>query len=50
MRWPPVSPYSRPKTGYPLDNELLSVTIISDASIDGDIYTTLIYGLGWKRG
>ncbi|ACT08305.1 ApbE family lipoprotein [Dickeya chrysanthemi Ech1591] len=39
-----------PKTGYPLDNELLSVTIISDASIDGDIYTTLIYGLGVAKG
>ncbi|NKI72961.1 FAD:protein FMN transferase [Dickeya sp. CFBP 2040] len=39
-----------PKTGYPLDNELLSVTIISDASIDGDIYTTLIYGLGVEKG
>ncbi|UCZ76614.1 FAD:protein FMN transferase [Dickeya zeae] len=39
-----------PKTGYPLDNELLSVTIISDASIDGDIDTTLIYGLGVEKG
>ncbi|MEI7188242.1 FAD:protein FMN transferase [Dickeya dianthicola] len=39
-----------PKTGYPLDNDLLSVTIISDASIDGDIYTTLIYGLGVEQG
>ncbi|WP_192459121.1 FAD:protein FMN transferase [Musicola keenii] len=39
-----------PKTGYPLDNELLSVTIISDASIDGDIYTTLIYGMGVEKG
>lgn len=35
-----------PKTGYPLDNELLSVTVISDDSIDGDIYTTLLYGMG----
>jgi thiamine biosynthesis lipoprotein len=35
-----------PRTGYPLDNELLSVTVISDDSIDGDIYTTLLYGLG----
>ncbi|MFC3395443.1 FAD:protein FMN transferase [Brenneria rubrifaciens] len=35
-----------PKTGYPLDNELHSVTVISDNSIDGDIYTTLLYGMG----
>jgi len=35
-----------PRTGYPLDNELLSVTVISDDSIEGDIYTTLLYGLG----
>ncbi len=39
-----------PKTGYPLDNELLSVTIISDRSIDGDIYTTLLYGMGVEQG
>lgn len=37
-----------PKTGYPLDNEILSVTVISDNSIDGDIYTTLLYGMGVK--
>ncbi|MFS2225160.1 FAD:protein FMN transferase [Pantoea sp. B65] len=39
-----------PRTGYPLDNELLSVTIISDDSLDGDIYTTLIYGMGVEGG
>lgn len=38
-----------PKTGYPLDNELLSVTVISDQSIDGDIYTTLLYGMGVEK-
>lgn len=38
-----------PKTGYPLDNELLSVTVISDYSIDGDIYTTLLYGMGTEK-
>lgn len=35
-----------PRTGYPLDNELLSVTVVSDNSIDGDIWTTLLFGLG----
>lgn len=39
-----------PQTGYPLDNELLSVTVISDRSLDGDIYTTLLYGMGVDQG
>lgn len=39
-----------PRTGYPLDNELDSVTIISADSIDGDIWTTLIYGMGVCKG
>lgn len=38
-----------PKTGYPLDNEVFSVTVISDNSIDGDIYTTLLYGMGVEK-
>jgi len=38
-----------PKTGYPLDNEILSVTVISDDSMDGDIYTTLLYGMGVEK-
>lgn len=38
-----------PKTGYPLDNEILSVTMVSDSSIDGDIYTTLLYGMGVEK-
>ena len=39
-----------PRTGYPLDNELDSVTIVSTNSIDGDIWTTLIYGMGVEKG
>ncbi|WP_163335118.1 FAD:protein FMN transferase, partial [Enterobacter hormaechei] len=39
-----------PRTGYPLDNELDSVTIISNDSIDGDIWTTLMYGMGVEKG
>jgi thiamine biosynthesis lipoprotein ApbE len=38
-----------PRSGYPLDNELESVTIISDDSLDGDIWTTLIFGLGVEK-
>ena len=29
-----------PNTGYPVKNELLSVTIISDKSVDGDALST----------
>ena len=39
-----------PRTGYPLDNELDSVTIVSKDSIDGDIWTTLMYGMGVEKG
>lgn len=39
-----------PRSGHPLDNDLLSVTVISDRSLDGDIYTTLLYGLGVEQG
>lgn len=39
-----------PRTGYPLDNELDSVTIVSTNSIDGDIWTTLVYGMGVEKG
>lgn len=39
-----------PQSGYPLDNELLSVTVIASASIEGDIYTTLLYGMGVENG
>lgn len=39
-----------PQTGYPLDNELLSVTVICDNAIDGDIWTTLMYGQGVRKG
>lgn len=39
-----------PRSGYPLDNELDSVTVISADSLDGDIWTTLLYGLGVEKG
>ncbi|OCG02841.1 FAD:protein FMN transferase [Gilliamella sp. wkB112] len=38
-----------PQTGYPLDNELDSVTIISKSSLEGDIYSTILYGLGVSK-
>ncbi|ARU92708.1 FAD:protein FMN transferase [Tatumella citrea] len=35
-----------PRTGYPLDNDLLSVTVISECSTDGEIYSSQLYGMG----
>lgn len=37
-----------PKTGYPVNNELLSVTIISDDSTLGDCLSTACYVLGYE--
>lgn len=39
-----------PKTGYPYDNSLLSVTIISDKSVDGDGLSTACFALGLDDG
>ena len=37
-----------PQTGYPIDNELDSVTIISRHSVDGDGYSTACMAMGLK--
>ena len=39
-----------PKTGYPFDNSLASVTIISDLSVDGDALSTVAFGYGLEDG
>lgn len=39
-----------PKTGYPCENGIISTTIISDYSIDGDGLTTCGYVMGLKYG
>lgn len=39
-----------PKTGYSYDNSLVSVTIISDESVDGDGLSTACFSLGLDRG
>lgn len=39
-----------PDTGYPVQNDLDQVTIISDKSVDGDALSTTCYVLGLKDG
>ncbi len=37
-------------TGYPIDNELVSVTILSNESVDGDGLSTTCFALGLEKG
>lgn len=39
-----------PFNGYPYDNEIAGVTIISDKSIDGDALSTAVFSKGLKSG
>ena len=39
-----------PDTGYPVQNDLDQVTIISDRSVDGDALSTACYVLGLEDG
>ena len=39
-----------PSTGYPYDNDLIAVTIISDKSVDGDALSTTCFALGYEKG
>ena len=39
-----------PETGYPCDNGLIAVTIISDKSVDGDALSTTCFALGLEDG
>lgn len=39
-----------PKTGYPYENGLVSVTILSDESVDGDALSTTCFALGLEKG
>lgn len=39
-----------PKTGYPVQNGLSGVTIVSDRSVDGDALSTTCFILGEKKG
>jgi thiamine biosynthesis lipoprotein len=39
-----------PESGYPVENGLLSVTIIAHNSIDADALSTAVFVLGYERG
>lgn len=39
-----------PKTGYPSDNDLVSVTIVCDVSMDADALSTSTFLLGTEKG
>lgn len=39
-----------PQTGYPVNNELNSVTIVTDHSIDADSLSTTVFALGLDEG
>ncbi|MGL6172994.1 MAG: FAD:protein FMN transferase [Cellulosilyticaceae bacterium] len=39
-----------PSTGYPFDNEIAGVTIVSDYSIDGDALSTSVFSKGIQDG
>lgn len=39
-----------PTDGYPYDNDLISVTIISNRSVDGDGLSTTVFALGLEKG
>lgn len=39
-----------PKSGYPYENGLVSVTILSEKSVDGDALSTTCFSLGLEKG
>lgn len=39
-----------PFTGYPYDNDLNGVTVLSDSSMEGDALSTICFALGMEKG
>ena len=39
-----------PRTGAPSENGIISATVISEYSIDGDALTTCVYVMGIEKG
>ena len=38
------------ESGFPVDNGLLSVTIVSEKAVIADALSTAVFALGWERG
>ncbi len=38
------------ENGYPIDNDLLAVTVVADRSIDADALSTSLFALGYEKG
>jgi len=38
------------KDGYPVDNGIVSITIVADSSTDADALSTAAFTLGWEKG
>ena len=39
-----------PRTGLPFDNRVVSITVVTKESIDGDAYSTTLFSLGLEKG
>ena len=39
-----------PRTGYPVDNNILSVTVVGENSMESDILSTALFIIGHKEG
>lgn len=39
-----------PRTGLPFDNRVVSITVVTKKSIDGDAYSTTLFSLGLEKG
>jgi len=39
-----------PRTGYPADNDVLSVTVIAPTCMEADAWATGVFVLGWEEG
>jgi FAD:protein FMN transferase len=45
-----VSHLMNPLTGYPIKNEMISVTIVADDAMTADGFDNVLMGAGWKTG
>ena len=38
-----------PKTGYPIESDMASISVISDNSLDGEIWTSRLFGKNFEE-